>query len=70
MMITLADVLAMIPACDNTTIQEPAEEHTTGVVFNGKCSDFRATFEDAGKHLVRKVTQLRPYKNVIIIGLE
>lgn len=66
---TLADVLSLIPALDTINIQEPAEEHTTGQVFTGKCQDFRDTFSDATKYLGRKVDMIRAYNSVIIVAL-
>ena len=64
---TLEDVLSMVSAVDEINIQEPAEEHTTGQVFSGKCSDFRATFPDVKKYLGREVNQIRACNGVVII---
>lgn len=61
---TLANIISMISAIDEISIQDE-----NGVVFNGKCQDFRATFDDANKILEHKVERIRSYNSVTIILL-
>ena len=60
--LTLSDVLSLISAVDLINIQDNDGE----VVFDGKCSDFRAT-TNRRDLLSQPVDRIRGYKNIIII---
>ena len=63
-MLTLGEVISNIPALDKISIQD-----SNGIVYLGKCSEFRATFIGAYSMLSHEVNLLRADDNVIIIGL-
>ena len=61
----LSDILNTVSAVDAINIQ-----NSTGSIYNGCCQDFKATCEGAYDLLDKEVGLIRPYKNVLIIGLD
>ena len=61
----LSDVLNTVPAVDTINIQD-----STDSIYSGCCQDFRATCEKAYELLERNVSTIRPYKSILIIGLD
>lgn len=61
---TLSNVISMISAIDEVSIQDK-----TGFVFNGTCQDFRATCDKAKELLDCEVDRIRSYNSVTIILL-
>ncbi len=68
---TLENILSTISARDDISIQsgDLVEVNGTGILFNGKCADFRSTCENAHKYLDKKVDAIRAYKSIIVILL-
>lgn len=73
--ITLADVLAQVPAVDDINIQ-----NSEGSIYSGLCQDFRATsdyyVDPAGNDFTKDellgypVSLIRPYKNILIVAID
>lgn len=62
---TLANVIATIPAIDTINVQD-----SNGSLYESSNQNLRATYENVNDILDKEVTLLRPFRDVLIIGIE